>query len=126
MPIVTVTVRKPKSNDFKSGVLAAIQTALVESGVSPHDRFHRVIELDEQDFQFDATFPDVRTSRTADFLLVEIVLGVGRTVKVKREILAGIVRGLSSQGFDPENVMVVFRDVPWENFSPAGGRILDA
>lgn len=126
MPIVTVTVRRPKSAEFKARVLGFIQSALVESGVDPNDRFHRVIELDEQDFQFDERFPEVRTSRTDDFLLVEIVFGLGRTVKVKRELLAGIVQRLSSQGFDPENLMVVFRDVPLENFSPAGGRILDA
>ena len=59
MPIVTLTVRKPKSTEFKAQVLGAIHAALVEIGVNPNDRFHRVIELDEQDFQFDPTFPDV-------------------------------------------------------------------
>ena len=123
MPIVKVTSRAPKSAQFKAQVLGAIQAALVEIGAHPNDRFHRFIELDEADFQFDATFPDVRTARTADFLLVEILLGVGRSVKVKKQLLAAIVERLSAHGFDCENLMVVFQDVPWENFSPAGGRI---
>lgn len=122
MPIVTVTVRKPKSAEFKARLLGAVHAALVDIGASPNDRFHRVLELDEADFQFDPTFPDVRGRRTSDFVLVEILLGVGRSVKVKKQLLAGIVERLSSQGFDPENLMVVFQDVPWENFSPAGGR----
>jgi phenylpyruvate tautomerase PptA (4-oxalocrotonate tautomerase family) len=126
MPIVTLTVRKPKSTAFKAQVLGAIHAALVEIGVNPNDRFHRVIELNEQDFQFDPTFPDVRTGRTTDFVLVEILLGVGRSVKIKKQLLAGITERLSSHGFDPENLMVVFQDVPWENFSPAGGRIPNA
>jgi len=123
MPIVTVTVRKPKSSQFKAQLLGAIHAALVEIGANPNDRFHRVFELDEPDFQFDPTFPDVRTRRTEDFVLVEILLGIGRSVKVKKQLLADIVERLSSHGFDAENLMVVLQDTPWENFSPAGGRI---
>jgi len=123
MPIVTLTVRKPKSPEFKATMLAAIQAALVDAGVNPGDRFHRVLELDEQDFQYDPLFPDVRTRRTGDFVLVEILLGAGRSVKVKKQILATITGLLSAQGFDTENLMVCFQDVPWENWSPAGGRV---
>ena len=123
MPIVTITVRKPKSAEFKATVLAAVHEALVGIGASPNDRFHRVLELEEENFQFDLTFPDVQTRRTNDFVLVEILLGVGRSVKVKKQVLAAIVERLSNSDFDPENVMVVFQDVAWENWSPAGGRI---
>ena len=123
MPIVTITVRRPKSAAFKAGLLAAIQAALVHIGAHPNDRFHRVLELAEDDFQFDPTFPDVRTARSDQFVLVEILLGVGRSVKVKKQLLTGIVERLASDGFDTEQVMVVFHDVPWENFSPAGGRM---
>jgi phenylpyruvate tautomerase PptA (4-oxalocrotonate tautomerase family) len=123
MPIVTLTVRRPKSAAFKADVLGAVHEALVGIGASPNDRFHRVIELAEEDFQFDTTFPDVRGQRTHDFLLIEVLLGIGRSVRIKRQLLAGIVERLSALGHDPENLMVVFQDVPWENFSPAGGRL---
>ena len=39
MPLVTVTVRKPKSAEFKSAVLAAVHQALVAAGVPEKDRF---------------------------------------------------------------------------------------
>jgi phenylpyruvate tautomerase PptA (4-oxalocrotonate tautomerase family) len=123
MPIVTLTVRGPRPAPFKTGVLDAIHEALVDIGVNPGDRFHRVLELDEASFQYDATFPDVQGRRTGDFLLVEILLGTGRSAKVKKQLLAGIVQRLAALGHDPENLMVVFQDVPWENFSPAGGRL---
>jgi phenylpyruvate tautomerase PptA (4-oxalocrotonate tautomerase family) len=123
MPIVTVTVRKPKTPEFKAKILEAVHSALVRAGVNQNDRFHRIFELDDADFQFDPTFPDVRTKRTNDFVLIEILLGVGRSVKVKKTILADLVDQLTTQGFDPENVMVVFQDVAWENWSPAGGRV---
>ena len=123
MPIVTITVRKPKTAEFKVTVLNAVHAALVKAGVNANDRFHRVLELDEQDFQYDPTFPDVQTRRTKDFVLVEILLGVGRSVKVKKQILADTIEGLKKANFDPENLMVCFQDVPWENWSPAGGRV---
>src|SRR5688500_4857245 len=122
MPIVTVTVRGPKTAEFKAKILSAVHAALVSVGVNQNDRFQRVLELDEQDFQYDASFPALLTRRTNDFVLVEILLGTGRSVKVKKQILGGIVERLSAAGFDPENLMVCFQDVPWENWSPAGGR----
>jgi phenylpyruvate tautomerase PptA (4-oxalocrotonate tautomerase family) len=123
MPIVTLTVTKPKSREFKTQVLMAVHAALCTAGVDPRDRFHRVLELDADDFRFDASFPDVKTMRTSDFVLVEIQLGAGRSVKVKKDILAHLTHSLSQTGFDPENLMVVFQDIAWENWSPAGGRV---
>jgi phenylpyruvate tautomerase PptA (4-oxalocrotonate tautomerase family) len=123
MPIVTLTVRRPKTPEFKAQVLEAVHAALVGIGADPRDRFHRVIELDAADFQYDPAFPDVRTRRGDDFVFIEVLLGAGRSVKLKKQVLAQIVERLSSEGFDPENVMVVFQDVPWENWSPAGGRM---
>ncbi|WP_295646247.1 tautomerase family protein [uncultured Methylibium sp.] len=123
MPIVTLTLRKPKPAAFKTMVLDAVHDALVGVGVDPHDRFHRVIELGEDDFRYDDSFPDVRTRRTDDFVLVEVLLGAGRSVKVKKQVLATLVERLAAQGFDTENLMLCFQDVPWENWSPAGGRM---
>ncbi|MBI2307381.1 MAG: tautomerase family protein [Rhodocyclales bacterium] len=123
MPIVTLTVRKPKTPEFKRQVLDAVHAALVGVGVNANDRFHRVLELDAADFHYDPTFPDVRTARGDDFVLIEILLGTGRSVRVKKQILDGIVERLAASGFDPENLMVCFQDVPWENWSPAGGRV---
>jgi phenylpyruvate tautomerase PptA (4-oxalocrotonate tautomerase family) len=123
MPLVNLTVRKPKTAEFKDTVLDAIHAALVEAGAHENDVFHRVHELAEEDFRFHPAFPDVKTKRTEDFLLVEILLGTGRSVRLKKQILAGIAERLSAAGMDPENLMVVFQDVPWENWSPAGGRV---
>lgn len=122
MPIVTLTLRKPKSPEFKSKVLAAVHGALVASGVNPNDRFHRVLELAPEDFQYDPTFPDLQRPRTEDFVLVEVLLGVGRSVKVKKAILSGLMERLAADGFDPDNFMVVFQETAWENWAPAGGR----
>jgi len=124
MPLITVTVRKPKSREFKAGVLDAVHAALVSSGVPQADKFQRVIELDAEDFRFDPTYPDLKSERTADFVLVEILWSVGRSVKVKKKLLDELMGNLSRLGLNPENVMVCFKETTWENWSFGGGRLL--
>ena len=124
MPLITVTVRKPKSREFKAGVLDAVHAALVSSGVPPADKFQRVIELDAEDFRFDPTYPDLKSERTADFVLIEILWSVGRSVKVKKKLLDELMGNLSRLGLNPENVMVCFKETTWENWSFGGGRLL--
>ena len=124
MPLVTLTVRKPKSSAFKSTVLDAVHRALVSSGVPEADLFQRVIELDAEDFRFDPSYPDVKTTRTDEFALIEVLWSVGRSVKVKKKLLAELMETLSGAGFDVENVMVCFKETSWENWSFAGGRLI--
>ena len=124
MPLVTLTVRKPKSAAFKTQVLDAVHAALVSSGVPAADRFQRVIELDAEDFRFDPSYPDVKTGRNGDFVLVEILWSVGRSVKVRKKLLEELAATLTGSGLDMENVMIVFKETAWENWSFAGGRLI--
>lgn len=126
MPLVTLTVQKPKTAEFKDKVLSAVHDSLVASGVPPTDRFQRVLELDACDFRFDPGYPDLTSRRDEDFVLVEILFSVGRSVKVKKQIVKDIIDKLSSLGFDPERVMVCFSETRWENWSFGGGRLIHA
>ena len=124
MPLITLTVRKPKPAAFKTGVLDAVHAALVSAGVPQADKFHRVLELTEEDFRFDANYPDLGSPRTNDFVLIEILWSVGRSVKVKKKLLQELMAAHSGQGLDPENVMVVFKETSWENWAFGGGRLI--
>jgi Tautomerase enzyme len=124
MPLVTLTVRKPKSAAFKSGVLDAVHTALISAGVPAADKFQRVLELDADDFRFDPSYPDLRSERDQNFVLIEILLSVGRSVKVKRALLAQLMDSLSGQGLNLENVMACFKETSWENWAFGGGRLI--
>jgi len=124
MPLVTLTVRKPKSSTFKTTLLNAVHAALVSSGVPATDRFQRVIELEAEDFRFDPTYPDVKTERNEDFALIEILWSVGRSVKVKKKLLEELMATLTKSGIDTENVMVCFKETSWENWAFAGGRLI--
>jgi hypothetical protein len=124
MPLVTLTVRKPKSSAFKTTILNAVHAALVSSGVPAADKFQRVFELEAADFRFDPSYPDVKTERNEEFALVEILWSVGRSVKVKKKLLEELMSSLVSAGMDTENVMVCFKETSWENWAFAGGRLI--
>src|SRR3954466_6119945 len=96
MPLVTLTVRRGKDAAFKTAVLEAVHRVLVESGVPQADRFHRVLELDAEDFRYDTTYPDLAVPRTDAFVLIEVLLSAGRSVKVKRKIAAILIEGLQA------------------------------
>jgi phenylpyruvate tautomerase PptA (4-oxalocrotonate tautomerase family) len=126
MPLVTLTVRKPKTPAFKSTVLDAVHAALVSSGVPPADLFQRVLELEAEDFRFDPAYPDVEGRRNEQFVLIEVLWSAGRSVKVKKKLLQELMAQLGRAGMDPENVMVCFKETTWENWSFAGGRLIHA
>ena len=124
MPLVTLTVRKPKTGAFKTAVLDAVHGALVASGVPPTDRFQRVFELEADDFRYDAGYPDLARPRGDDFVLIEILWSVGRSVKIKRAILETLMTTLAAARLDTEQVMVVFKETTWENWAFGGGRLI--
>ena len=126
MPLVTLTVQRPMAAATKTAALDAVHRALVEIGVPPTDRFQRVLELGPEDFRFDESYPDLQRPRTDRFLLIEVLFSVGRSVKVKRKFLDALIADLRAAGFDPEHVMVVFKETAWENWSFGGGRVLHA
>jgi hypothetical protein len=126
MPLVTLTMRKSSSLGLKNLVLDAVHQALVSSGVPATDKFQRVIELGAEDFRFDANYPDLTTDRTDDFMIVEILWSVGRSVKVKKKLLGELMQLLADGGVNTENMMVCFKETAWENWSFGGGRLLHA
>jgi hypothetical protein len=95
MPLVTISVCKPKSAEFKSLILDTIHLALQHVGVPATDKFQRVLELDAEDFRFDTGYPDVQGARTSDFVLIEILWSLGRSVKVKKEFLSFLMQEFS-------------------------------
>jgi phenylpyruvate tautomerase PptA (4-oxalocrotonate tautomerase family) len=126
MPLITLTVLKPKTVEFKSDVLAAVHSALVATGVPLADRFQRVLELEPADFRFDPSYPDLATQRNAEFALIEILFSEGRSVKIKKKIVADILTSLTAEPLKlvADNVMIVFKETRWENWVFGGGRFI--
>ena len=127
MPLVTVTLRRPRDAAFKRTLLDTIHAGLVAAGVPETDRFQRVLTPGADDLVVDPRYPDLASDRSADFVLVEILWSVGRSVKIKRKLVSDLTAALQSAlGLDPEHVMIVFVETAWENWSFGGGRLLHA
>ena len=124
MPLVTITSGKGKTAEQKQQIGDAIQAALVESGVPAADRFQRFLNLDPEDFVFDKQYPDLSKPRTSKFMIIEILLSVGRSVKVKKKILASLMMQFQEIGYDANDIFVVFKETSWENWAFANGELI--
>src|SRR3981081_4040781 len=77
MPFVTFTVRRGLSAADKSRLSEAMLEAQVAAGYHRADRFHRFLEVDQDDLLVDPCFPDYATDRTDRFMVVEVVISRG-------------------------------------------------
>jgi len=136
VPLVTLTVLDSTPAAHRLALLDAVHTALIAVGVPPADRFQRVLALPASAFVFDPHYPETpetpeaspnnRSPRNERFAIVEVVWSVGRSVKIKKQLLQQLVEALRLIDHDPEQLMLVFKETAWENWSFAGGRMLHA
>ncbi|MEO8485779.1 MAG: tautomerase family protein [Betaproteobacteria bacterium] len=125
MPLVTLTLRRAAEPAAIRGMLDAVHAALVASGVPEADRFQRVLTPDTT--IVDPRYPDLAHDRSDRFVLVEVLWSVGRSLKIKRKVVADIAAGIAqAAGIDVTDVMIVFVETAWENWAFAGGRLLHA
>lgn len=123
MPLITVTSLKGRSAEEKQKIGNAIHAAIVEAGVPEFDRFQRFLDMEPEDFLYDKSYPNLKQNRSENFVIMEILFSVGRSVKVKRQVLKSLIAGLS-EFFDSNDVFVSFQETAWENWSFANGEIL--
>ncbi|MDN5288075.1 MAG: tautomerase family protein [Mucilaginibacter sp.] len=121
MPSITITLLKGRSATEKKQIGDAIHESLVAAGVPAGDRFQRFIELELENFIYDKHYPDLGTARTDQFMQIEILFSVGRSVKIKRKILADLMIKLQDIQVSPNDVMVYFLETNWENWAFANG-----
>ena len=129
MPLVTLTVHASTPAGTRRRLLDAVHASLVAVGVPAADRFQRVIALADEDLVFDAHYPEAPGSKPARdrrFAIAEVLWSVGRSVKVKKQFLQHLHAALSEADIDPEQLMLVFKETGWENWSFAGTRLLHA
>jgi 4-oxalocrotonate tautomerase len=121
MPLVRVTLRKGRSSSFLRDAGEAIHAALVsQANVPEDDRFQVFDEVQADRLAAHATYGGVE--RSADLLIVEITLNAGRTVEIKKNVYADIVRRLGEHGVRPDDVLIALTEVTKENWSFGGGR----
>ncbi|HTI90435.1 MAG TPA: tautomerase family protein [Puia sp.] len=126
MPLVTITALKGRTKEEKIKIGDAIQKALIEAGTPPTDRFQRFFDMNDEDLIYDKSYPDMPEQRSEKFIIIEILFSVGRSVKIKRKLLATLISGLQELSIQPKDVFVVFKETAWENWAFTAGTIIHA
>ena len=83
MPLVRVSLRKGKSDDYKEAIGDGVYQALRETFTVPdEDRFITVSEHSESEFQFSKTYMDI--ARTDDLVILQITVSNTRSIEQKK------------------------------------------
>jgi len=116
VPLVTIETRRWMSPEQKAEAFAAIHDALVAAFRIPdHDRHQRLIEFAAEDFEI----PPGKGDR---YLVVAIDAFAGRSLEAKRALYREIVGRLAPVGIPANDILIVLREVPLENWGVRGGQ----
>jgi phenylpyruvate tautomerase PptA (4-oxalocrotonate tautomerase family) len=121
MPLVRVSLRRGKSDDYKRAIGEGVYKAMREVfNVPEEDRFVVVSEHSESEFQFSKTYLDI--ARSDDLVIIQITANNTRTIEQKKALFARIAELLSVHpGLRKEDVFINLIDVPKENWSFGDG-----
>ena len=121
MPLVRVSLRRGKSDDYKKAIGDGVYQALRETFTVPEeDRFVTISEHSESEFQFSKTYMDI--ARTDDLVILQITVTNSRTIEQKKALFARIVELLSQKpGLRKEDVFINLLEVAKENWSFGNG-----
>jgi 4-oxalocrotonate tautomerase len=117
MPLVRISLRKGRSQEFLRDLSAAVHAALVaQANVPADDQFQVIEELEAHQLVAHPTYAGCE--RTENVVFIQITLNAGRTVEVKRALYAEIARRLGeSLDIRPDDVLVSLVEVTKENWS---------
>jgi 4-oxalocrotonate tautomerase len=121
MPLVRISLVKGKPETYRRKVGDAVHRALVEAvGVPPLDRFQIIAEHEPGDLVYDSNYLGI--ARSADLVIVQITLSVGRSLAQKRALYRRIAANLASAvGLRPEDAWINLVEVAKENWSFGNG-----
>jgi Tautomerase enzyme len=112
MPFVTFTVRRGLSPADKARLSEAMLEAQVAAGYHRADRFHRFIEVGQDDLLVDPRFPDYASDRTDRFMVVELVISSGRPTGTAATMANEAVRLFGERlNLAPQDILFVFHEV---------------
>jgi phenylpyruvate tautomerase PptA (4-oxalocrotonate tautomerase family) len=110
----------PKGRFLKEQKIAignALNQSLVEAlNIPKGDRFVMISEHGDDELFIDPTFMEM--NRTANAMIITVLIGEHRPASDKKALLAAITRLLEkAAGISPDDVFVALVPVPNENFS---------
>jgi 4-oxalocrotonate tautomerase len=121
MPLVRVSLRRGKSDDYRKAIGDSVYKAMREAfNVPEEDRFVVVSEHSESEFQFSKTYLDI--ARSDNLVIIQITANNTRTTEQKKALFARIAELLSQHpGLRKQDIFISLVDVPKENWSFGNG-----
>ena len=116
MPYVKVYATVGRDAGEKRALMEAVHRGLVEgAGIPEWDKQVRLFEFGPDNM----LLPD--SDDSASYVLVEVT-GYPRSLDVKRDLYASLVKNLSTAGVDPKDTKIIYFDVPPDSWGVQGGR----
>jgi 4-oxalocrotonate tautomerase len=121
MPLVRISLRQGKSEQYRKAVADGIHQALVEAIEAPaQDRFQIITEHPANALIYDPSYLGI--DRSDDIVIVQITLSTGRKLAQKRKLYQRMAEILAKNaGLRPQNLVISLVEVAWENWSFGNG-----
>lgn len=118
MPVFHAHIPKGRfTREQKIALGNALNQSLVQGlGIPPGDRFIMISEHGDDELFIDPSFMDMQ--RTANAMIINVMIGAHRPLSDKRALMSTITRLLQEDvGIHPDDVFIALSPVPNENFS---------
>lgn len=121
MPLVRISLRAGKSEQYRRALGDGVHQAMVEAiDAPPQDRFQIITEHPANDLIYDPSYLGIE--RSDNIVIVQITLSAGRKPGQKRKLFQRIAEILAENpGVRPQDIMVSLVEVVWENWSFGNG-----
>jgi phenylpyruvate tautomerase PptA (4-oxalocrotonate tautomerase family) len=121
MPLVRISLREGKSEEYKKALADGVHRAMVEGAAVPEqDRFQVITEHPASGLIYDPTYLGI--PRTDDVVFVQITLSTGRKLAQKKKLFERMAEILAENpGVRPQDLMINLVEVAWENWSFGNG-----
>jgi 4-oxalocrotonate tautomerase len=121
MPLVRISLREGKTEEYKKALGDGVHRAMVEAIEAPaQDRFQIITEHAAGGLLYDPTYLGIQ--RTDNIVMVQITLSTGRKPPQKRRLFKRMAEILAENpGLRPQDLMVSLVEVAWENWSFGNG-----
>lgn len=121
MPLVRISLREGKSEQYRRALADGVHQAMVEAIDIPlQDRFQIVTEHSAMDLIYDPAYLGIH--RSDDFVIVQITLSFGRKPPQKKKRFQPMVEILGkSPGVRPQDLLINLVETAWENWSFGNG-----
>jgi phenylpyruvate tautomerase PptA (4-oxalocrotonate tautomerase family) len=115
MPLVTITISKGKTKEFKKSISDDVHDSLVAAFKIPdHDRNQRIIEVSPEDLE-------CPSGKVENFITIEMTVFPGRSLQAKKALYREIVSRLQRLEIQSDDILIILNEPPLENWGIRGG-----